>query len=110
MVKVGLLGWAPLALVAGTGPAGVALAPVMGAAVGLLPEDLGERLMLGDAGANALGAALGAGALLQLGPDARTVAAVVLVVLNVAAELVSFSRVIDRTPFLRHLDRLGRRP
>jgi UDP-N-acetylmuramyl pentapeptide phosphotransferase/UDP-N-acetylglucosamine-1-phosphate transferase len=110
MVKVGLLAWAPLALMAGTGPAGVALAPVMGAVIGLLPEDLGERLMLGDAGANALGAALGAGALLQLGPDARTAAAVVLVVLNVAAELVSFSRVIEKTPPLRCFDRLGRRP
>jgi len=109
-VKVGLLAWAPLALAAGTGPVGVALAPVVGAAVGLLPEDLGERLMLGDAGANALGAVLGIGALLELGPGARTVAMVVLVVLNAAAEVSSFSRLIDRAPVLRRLDRLGRRP
>ncbi|HEY3238495.1 MAG TPA: hypothetical protein VGL92_02940 [Acidimicrobiia bacterium] len=109
-VKAGLLAWAPLAVVAGTGPVGVALAPVVGAAVGLLPEDLGERLMLGDAGANVLGAALGVGALLQLGPGARTVTTIVLFVLNVAAEVISFSRVIEATPALRHLDRLGRRP
>jgi hypothetical protein len=34
----------------------------------------------------------------------------VLVLLNLASERVSFSAVIDRTPGLRHLDRLGRRP
>ena len=34
----------------------------------------------------------------------------VLVVLNLASERVSFSSVIDRTPGLRQLDRLGRRP
>jgi UDP-N-acetylmuramyl pentapeptide phosphotransferase/UDP-N-acetylglucosamine-1-phosphate transferase len=110
MVKAGLLAWVPLALVAGTGPVGVALAPVMGAAVGLLPEDLGERLMLGDAGANALGAALGIGVVLELGPGARTATVIVLAVLNVAAEMISFSGVIQATPGLRHLDRFGRLP
>jgi UDP-N-acetylmuramyl pentapeptide phosphotransferase/UDP-N-acetylglucosamine-1-phosphate transferase len=108
-VKVGLLAWAPLAVVAGTGPVGVALSPVIGAAVGLLPDDLGERLMLGDAGANVLGAALGVGALLALGPGARSATVIVLAGLNIAAEVVSFSRVIEATPALRHLDRFGRR-
>lgn len=109
-IKVAVVAWAPLAMVAGDGPAGVALAPPVGAALGLLPDDLGERLMLGDAGANALGAVLGVGALLTLGPGARTVVAVVLAALNLAAELTSFSRVIEATPALRRLDRLGRRP
>ncbi|MGH9035963.1 MAG: hypothetical protein ACRD0O_09370, partial [Acidimicrobiia bacterium] len=109
-VKVTLLAWAPLALAAGTGPVGVALAPVMGAGVGLLPEDLTERLMLGDAGANVLGAALGVGALLELGPGARTATVIVLVALNFAAEAVSFGRLIEATPALRRFDRLGRRP
>ncbi|MGH8993748.1 MAG: hypothetical protein ACRDZ7_19730 [Acidimicrobiia bacterium] len=109
-LKAAVVAWVPLAVVAGTGPVGVALAPVVGAGIGLLPEDLGERLMLGDAGANVLGAALGVGALLQLGPGARTATVAGLVVLNIAAELVSFSTVITATPVLRRIDRLGRRP
>jgi UDP-N-acetylmuramyl pentapeptide phosphotransferase/UDP-N-acetylglucosamine-1-phosphate transferase len=64
--------------------------------------------MLGDAGANALGAALGLGALLTLGPGARLVLTGALAVLNVAADVVSFSRVIKRTPALERLDQLGR--
>jgi UDP-N-acetylmuramyl pentapeptide phosphotransferase/UDP-N-acetylglucosamine-1-phosphate transferase len=107
-IKVSLVAWAALALAAGGSAAGVALAPVMGAALGLLPEDLGERLMLGDAGANALGAALGLGVLLTLGPGARLVVTGVLLVLNVAADLISFSRVIRSTPALNRLDQIGR--
>jgi hypothetical protein len=107
-VKVSLVAWVALSVAAGAGAAGVALAPVMGAALGLLPEDLGERLMLGDAGANALGAALGLAALLTLGPGTRLVVTGVLLVLNVAADLVSFSKVIRSTPALDRLDKLGR--
>ena len=107
-IKVSLVAWVPLALAARGGAAGVALGPVMGAALGLLPEDLAERLMLGDAGANALGAALGLGALLTLGPGARLVATAILAALNLAADLTSFSRLIKRTPALDRLDQLGR--
>jgi hypothetical protein len=107
-IKVSLVAWAALAVAAGGGAAGVALGPVMGAALGLLPEDLGERLMLGDAGANAVGAALGLGAVLALGPGARLAVTGVLVVLNVAADLISFSKVIRNTPALDRLDQLGR--
>jgi UDP-N-acetylmuramyl pentapeptide phosphotransferase/UDP-N-acetylglucosamine-1-phosphate transferase len=107
-IKVSLVAWAALSVAAGAGAAAVALAPVMGAALGLLPEDLGERLMLGDAGANALGAALGLAALLTLGPGTRLVVTGVLLVINVAADLVSFSKVIRTTPALDRLDKLGR--
>jgi UDP-GlcNAc:undecaprenyl-phosphate GlcNAc-1-phosphate transferase len=108
---VSLVAWAALTVAAGGGAAAVALAPMMGAALGLLREDLGERLMLGDAGANALGAALGLAALLTLGADARLVVTGVLLVLNVTADLISFSKVIRSTPALDRLDKLGgRRP
>lgn len=107
-IKVSLVAYVPLAVAAGTSATGLALAPVLGAAAGLLPADLRERLMLGDTGANLLGAVLGLGVVLEADRPARTGVLVVLVLLNIAAERVSFSAVIDRTPGLRHLDRLGR--
>ncbi|MET0902042.1 MAG: hypothetical protein ABWZ52_02275 [Acidimicrobiales bacterium] len=109
-IKVGLMAYVPIALVAGTGPVGLALASVVGAAAGLLPADLGERLMLGDTGANLLGAVLGLAVVLETSRPVRTGVLIALVLLNLASERVSFSRVIDATPGLRHLDRLGRRP
>jgi UDP-N-acetylmuramyl pentapeptide phosphotransferase/UDP-N-acetylglucosamine-1-phosphate transferase len=109
-IKVGLLAWIPLAILAGTGAAGLAVAVVIGAAIGLLPSDLGERSMLGDTGANALGAALGVVAVLTLGSSTRTVVVAVLLALTLLSEVVSFSAVIRRVPPLRLLDRLGRRP
>lgn len=107
-IKVTLLAYVPLALVAGSGPVGLALAPVLGGGLGLLGDDLRERVMLGDTGANVLGAALGLGAVLELAEGSRLVLLVVLLAVNLAAERVSFSAVIDRTPPLRRLDRLGR--
>lgn len=103
--KVGLL--CMLGLFLATGELGGA-AIVVGAAAATLPDDLGERLMLGDTGANALGAALGVGVVLAVEPDVRLVVAAVLLVLNLASEVVSFSRVIDAVPPIRWVDRLGR--
>lgn len=64
--------------------------------------------MLGDTGANVLGAVLGLMAVLVVGRGWRSVILVALVVLNVTAELTSFSRVIERVPLLRRLDVAGR--
>src|SRR5262249_56389801 len=81
-----------------------------GAALALLPEDLGERAMLGDAGANALGAMLGAAAAASLPRPARGVLLAGIMGLTAASEVVSFTAVIERTPALRWLDMLGRTP
>ena len=86
----------------------VAPAFVVGAAVGLLVPELREQVMLGDTGANVLGAALGLAAVGALGEQTRIGILVVLIVLNLASEKVSFSLVIAATPGLSHLDRLGR--
>jgi UDP-GlcNAc:undecaprenyl-phosphate GlcNAc-1-phosphate transferase len=82
----------------------------LGAALALLPDDLAERAMLGDAGANALGALLGAAAAASLPRPARVAALAVIVGLTAASEAVSFTKVIERTAPLRWLDMLGRRP
>jgi UDP-GlcNAc:undecaprenyl-phosphate/decaprenyl-phosphate GlcNAc-1-phosphate transferase len=107
-IKVALAG---AALLAGTGPAAAgAVAAPAGAALALLPEDLGERAMLGDAGANALGAVLGAAAAAGLSRPARLAVLTGIMGLTAASEVISFTAVIQRTPALRWLDMLGRRP
>ena len=75
-----------------------------------LPLVLGERAMLGDAGANLLGGVLGGAAALELAMPAKLATAAVLVVLTAASERWSFTAAIDRVPPLRWADRLGRLP
>jgi hypothetical protein len=108
--KVALLALVALVGAAGAEPVLAGVALVVGAGGGLLPGDLGERLMLGDAGANVLGAALGLGVVLACAPVTRTVVLVVVALLNLASERVSFSRVIAAVPPLRAADRFGRQP
>ena len=80
----------------------------LAAGLALLPEDLGERAMLGDCGANALGAMLGAAAAASLPRSARIALLAGIAGLTAASEKVSFTKVIERTPALRWLDMLGR--
>ena len=87
----------------------------MGASAPLLGPDLGERSMLGDCGANAVGALLGVSAVVATAPGRRgsaTRGALLagLVGLTLLSERVSFTRLIEGTPVLRELDALGRRP
>jgi UDP-GlcNAc:undecaprenyl-phosphate GlcNAc-1-phosphate transferase len=107
--KVSLL--AAAALGAGGTVHGRAVAAVAaGAALAALPSDLGERAMLGDCGAGALGAVLGWSAGVDGSRRRRGLLAASVVAITVASERVSFSEVIERQPALRALDRLGRRP
>ena len=64
--------------------------------------------MLGDAGANPLGAVLGLGLAVTFGFYLDLYAIVVLLALNLASERWSFSAFIARTPPLRWVDSLGR--
>lgn len=76
----------------------------------VLPFDLRERAMLGDGGSNMLGFAVGIG-VYDVVPDPWVpVAAGAAVALNIVADTVSFSRLIERLAPLRWLDALGRRP
>lgn len=100
---------AAAALASAAGPAARrGTAAPLGAALALLPDDLGERAMLGDAGANALGAMLATAVAAGAPRPARVAALGVIVALTAASERVSFSRVIDSVPVLRRLDMLGR--
>lgn len=92
------------------GPGGAIAAALGGTAAALLPEDLGERAMLGDCGANALGAL--AGTMVVAAAPGRVRLGVLggVVALILASEKVSFTKVIESTPVLRELDALGRRP
>jgi UDP-N-acetylmuramyl pentapeptide phosphotransferase/UDP-N-acetylglucosamine-1-phosphate transferase len=109
-IKVSTLTFGILVAVVGLEPALAPVAVVVGAGLGLLLDDLHEHLMLGDAGSNVLGAVLGLGVVLSVGPTARDVVLGALIALNAAGEVVSFSRVIEAVPPLRALDRAGRRP
>ncbi len=87
----------------------LAVAVLAGVMLVMLRDDLRERTMLGDTGANAIGAMLGIGVLVTP-QSVRIVALVVLVALNLASEKVSFTKVIDRVGPLRWFDRLGTLP
>ncbi len=70
--------------------------------------DLGERAMLGDAGANPMGAVAGLFIVAGLPLWGVVLYFAVMLALNLASERISFSGVIDSNGPLRWLDSLGR--
>ena len=81
---------------------------VLGPVAAAWRYDLGERGMLGDAGANAMGAV--AGMLIVGGLPVWGVGAyfAFMLALNLASERYSFSRIIESNSVLRRLDAIGR--
>ncbi len=98
LAAAGAVGWphAP--------PFGIGVA--IAALVALFP-DLRERAMLGDAGANLLGFTAGVALYARSPSSWIPYAAAVMVVLNIVADTVSLSRVIEAVPPLRWFDRVG---
>jgi len=74
----------------------------------LLPFDLRERGMLGDTGSNVAGAVAGLWLILTLDTTGQLIALAVIGTATIYGEFRSISRLIGRTPGLRHLDSLGR--
>jgi UDP-GlcNAc:undecaprenyl-phosphate/decaprenyl-phosphate GlcNAc-1-phosphate transferase len=70
--------------------------------------DLRERAMLGDTGANLLGALAGLWLVLTLSGTGQLVALALLGAITLYGELRSISALIERTPGLRRLDSWGR--
>ena len=89
--------------------AGPLRAPLLPAAV-LLPCDLREMTMLGDAGSNVLGGLLGLSSVGRLTGRGRWIAIGALASLNLLGDTRSLGELIERTPVLRELDAIGRQP
>lgn len=70
--------------------------------------DLRERAMLGDTGANLLGALAGLWLVLTLSGTGQLVALILLAAITIYGELRSISGFVERTPGLRELDSWGR--
>jgi hypothetical protein len=88
--------------------AAAALDAPLGIAVLLLPYDLREMAMLGDAGSNALGSLLGLKSVERFTGRGRWVAIGALFGLTVVGERTSIGAWIERTRGVAWLDRLGR--
>ena len=85
-----------------------ALGLFIGPALVLLPYDLSERAMLGDAGSNVLGAVAGFWLVVALGPTGEAIALGVLALLTLYGEFRSISALVERNAILRRLDSVGR--
>lgn len=70
--------------------------------------DLRERTMLGDVGANAIGAVAGLWLLDALDTTGQLIALAIVLALTVYGEFRSLSALIERTPLLRQIDSIGR--
>jgi hypothetical protein len=99
-VAVGALGWPNQSM--------LLTAVTFGAAAAILPADLEEQGMLGDAGAGVLGVVIGIGLYNDLGTVPLAVLLGVVVLLHVLSETVTLSRVLRAVPPLRWFDHLGR--
>lgn len=90
------------------GPAALLAAAPVGAAAAVLRDDVSERTMLGDAGAHALGAALGAAIAVANGRTGLVLHAAVLVAMTAAGDRISTGEWLWKAPGVRHVDSWGR--
>lgn len=73
-----------------------------------MPSDLAEVTMLGDTGANCIGASSGVCFATIRNRGIRTLIASIIVFLTLLSEKVSFSKVIESNTFLKYIDNIGR--
>jgi len=100
--------WVFLMFLSETWEEAVILLPLAAALLVLLPADLSEKTMLGDAGANALGAAVGVYAVKVLPLNLLFYWLTVGLLLNLLGERYSLSRLVEKNALLSFFDNLGR--
>lgn len=82
--------------------------PIVAAAAGLFSGDIRGHFMLGDAGSNVLGVSIGVAIVAVGGPLTKAATLLLLLLLNLASEQWSFTKIIETVPPLRWFDNLGR--
>jgi hypothetical protein len=90
------------------GPGAVLASAPLGAAAAVLGDDLNERTMLGDAGAHALGAALGAAVAHADGRVALVLHSAMVVALAAAGDRAGVDGRFWNAPWVRRFDAWGR--
>lgn len=85
------------------------ITPILGAALRILPLDLGEEGMLGDIGSNLLGASVGFFLVVLLDLPIKILILGALIVIQWVGDHISFSKLIERNNALRYIDNLGRK-
>jgi UDP-N-acetylmuramyl pentapeptide phosphotransferase/UDP-N-acetylglucosamine-1-phosphate transferase len=86
----------------------ILIAPLLGAVLCYFGLDLKARAMMGDAGSNVLGLALGYLCVISLGLTVRIFILAVLLGMHLYTERYSLSRTIEKVRILKVLDDLGR--
>lgn len=84
------------------------MAPLLGAVLYYFPADLKAQVMMGDAGSNVLGLALGFMAVTSLSLIARIGCLVFLIAIHIYTEKFSLTKTIENNAVLRSIDQLGR--
>ncbi|NLV22338.1 MAG: hypothetical protein GXY49_10180 [Syntrophomonadaceae bacterium] len=84
------------------------LAPLLGAVLCYLPVDVKARAMMGDAGSNVLGLALGVYAASWLSLSARLAFLFFLIAIHLYTEKYSLTTTIENNKLLKAIDQLGR--
>ncbi len=85
------------------------LAVFTGSLAALLPLDLNAKVMMGDAGSNTLGFALGFTAALSLNFNPKIIYLAILVGIHLLTERYSLTRIIEKNKVLNYIDLMGRK-
>lgn len=84
------------------------IAPLTGAVLYYAKDDLRAKIMMGDAGSNVLGLALGYLSIVSFSLPVRLGVLVFLLAIHVYTEKYSLTAAIENNQFLKRLDNLGR--